>query len=189
VPSHAYLALRDHLAKATLVPNSEMLTRNKVLARMTDGHWNPRESVVLTLADPGESDSALNGDLPAPNAIAFPPAPPMHAEADGVDIRKYTPTEIDLNVQSTRNAFVLINDYYDHDWQVRLNGQEAPLLRADYVMRAIAVPAGQSTIEMQYVAHYGPVPVVAVSLFSDGAMLAAWIFSLLALRREKSTKP
>ena len=72
---------------------------------------------------------------------------------------------------------------------MRLNGREAPLLRADYVMRAIVVPAGDSTIEMQYVAHYGPVPVVAVSLFSDGAMLAAWIVGLLALRREKSTKP
>jgi len=189
VPSHAYLALRDHLAKATLVPNSEMLTRDKVLARMTDGNWNPRESVVLTLADHGESAPAQNGDLASPSALTFPPAPPMHADADSVDIRKYTPTEIDLNVQSTRNAFILINDYYDHDWQVRLNGQEAPLLRADYVMRAIAVPAGVSTIEMQYVAHYGPVPVVAVSLFSDGAMLAAWIVSLLALRRKKSTKP
>jgi len=189
VPSHAYLALRDYLAKATLVPYPETLSRDKVLTRMTDGHWNPRESVLLSLADPGESDPAKNGDLGPTNAITFPPAPPMHAEADNVDIRKYTPTEIVINVQSTRNAFVLINDYYDHDWQVRLNGRDAPLLRADYVMRAIAVPAGDSTIEMQYVAHYGPVPVVAVSLFSDGAMLAAWIVGLLALRREKSTKP
>ena len=42
---------------------------------------------------------------------------------------------------------------------------------------------------MSYVAHYGPVPVVAISLLSDGAMLAAWIVSLLALRRDKPTKP
>ena len=188
-PSHAYIVLRDYLAKATLVPNSEVLARDEVLKQMTDGRWNPRESVLLTLADPGEKDPAANGDLASPGALAFPPPPPVRADTDHVEIRKYTPTGIDLEVESTRNAFVLINDYYDHDWQVQVNGRDAPLLRADYLMRAIAVPAGLSTIEMHYVAHYGPVPVVAVSLFSDGAMLAAWIVSFLALRRDKSTKP
>jgi len=72
---------------------------------------------------------------------------------------------------------------------VQVNGQDAPLLRADYVMRAIAVPAGTSAVTLRYVAHYGPLPVVVVSLFSDGAMLAAWIIALLALRRDKSTEP
>jgi len=189
IPSHAHLALRDYMAKATLVPNSEVLKRNEVLKRMTDGKWNPRESVVLTLADPGESDPAKNGDLATPGALTFPPAPSSRADVNRIDLRKYTPTKIDIDVESTGHAFVLINDYYDHDWEVKVNGQDAPLLRADSVMRAIAVPAGRSTIEMRYVAHYGGVPVVAVSLFSDGAMLAAWIVALLALRRDKPTKP
>jgi hypothetical protein len=188
-PSHAYIVLRDYLTKATLVPNSEVLARDAVLKRMTDGNWNPRENVVLSLADAGERDPAQNGDLASQGALAFPPPPPGSADEDRVDIRKYTPTEIDIEVESTRNAFVMINDYYDHDWEVRLNGQDAPLLRADSVMRAIAVPAGRSTLEMSYVAHYGPVPMVAVSLLSDGAMLAAWIVSFLALRRDKSAKP
>ena len=186
VPSHAYLALRDYMTKATLVPESEVLDRSEVLTRLTDPHWNPRASVLLSVADAGETDPAKNGDLVSPDALAFPPPSDSRADVDRVDLEKYTPTEIDLNVESTRNAFVLINDYYDHDWQVQVNGQDAPLLRADYVMRAIAVPTGTSTVAMRYVAHYGPLPVGAVSLFSDGAMLAAWIVAGLALRRNPS---
>ncbi|HEX4141828.1 MAG TPA: hypothetical protein VHY09_15880 [Candidatus Methylacidiphilales bacterium] len=189
VPSHAFIVLKDCLAKATLVPDSEVLDRSDLLKRLIDPHWQPRESVLLSLAGPDEHDPALRGDLPSPDAIAFPPPSATRADVDRVDLEKYTPTEINLNVESTRNAFLLINDYYDHDWQAQVNGQDAPLLRADFVMRAVAVPAGMSTVTMRYVAHYGPLPVVAVSLFSDGAMLAAWIVALLALRRDKSTQP
>jgi hypothetical protein len=189
VPSHAFIALRDYLAKASLVPDSEVLSKGEVLKRLTDAHWQPRESVLLSLADPGEKDPAKRGDLTSPDEVVFPPASLTRADVDRVDLEKYTPTAINLNVESTRNAFVLINDYYDHDWQVQVNGQDAPLLRADYVMRAIAVPAGTSAVTLRYVAHYGPLPVVVVSLFSDGAMLAAWIIALLALRRDKSTEP
>jgi hypothetical protein len=199
-PSHAYIVLKDYLTKATLVPNSEVLARDAVLKRMTDGSWNPRGSVVLTQADDDEKKSASSGDIVTPNGDVLSPAdlPSLHessshSDEDHIDIRKYTPTEIELIVESTRNAFVLINDYYDPDWQVQVDDRDRPLLRADSVMRAIAVPAGRSTIEMHYVAHYHvlgcDVPVVAISLLSDGAMLAAWIVSLLALRRDKPAKP
>jgi len=193
VPSHAYIALRDYLTKASLVPDSEVLDRSEALKRLTDPHWNPRESVLLTLADAGETEPAKRGDLTSAAAVAFPAPSAMRSDVDRVDVEKYTPTQINLNVESTRNAFVLINDYYDHDWEVQVNGQDAPLLRADYVMRAVTVPTGISTVTLHYVAHYEvagcDVPAVAVSLFSDGAMLAAWIVSLLALRRDKSIEP
>ncbi len=185
LPSHAFIVLKDCLAKATLVPDSEVLYKSAALKRLKDRNWNPRESVLLSLADAGETKPAMNGDLPSPEALVFPPPSGTRSDADSVDLEKYTPTEIDLSVESTRNAFILINDYYDHDWQVQVNGQDAPLLRADYVMRAVAVPAGSSKVTMRYVAHYGPLPVVAASLFSDGAMLAAWIVAGLALRRKQ----
>ena len=186
VPSHAFVALKDCLAKATLVPNSEVLSRDAVLKRLTDRTWNPRRSVLLSLPDEGETKPAMNGDLASASDLTFPPPAATGADADRVDLETYTPTEIDLSVESTRNAFVLINDYYDYDWQVQVNGKDVPLLRANYVMRAVAVPAGSSKVTMRYVAHYGngAVPVVAVSLFSDGVMLAAWIAAGLALWRK-----
>jgi hypothetical protein len=184
VPSHAFVALKDCLAKATLVPGSEVLAKSAALKRITDPGWNPRATVLLSLADADEKNPVDKGDLASASAVVFPPAPSTSADADSVDLQKYTPNAIDLEVDSTRNAFVLINDYYDHDWQVQVNGQPAPLLRADYVMRAIAVPAGTSAVTLRYVAHYGSLPAVDANLFSDGAMLAAWIVAGLALRRK-----
>jgi hypothetical protein len=189
VPSHAFVALKDALAKATLAPESEVLSKDAVLKRLTDRNWNPRESVLLSLAAPDEPSPAQAGDLASPSAIVIPHESPLRADVDRVDLQKYTPTEIDLDVKSTHNAFVLINDYYDHDWEVTVNSQDAPLLRADYVLRAIAVPAGESTVTLRYVAHYGPVTALAASLFSDGAMLAAWIVAGLALWRKGPTHP
>jgi hypothetical protein len=185
VPSHAFIVLKDTMAKATLVPGCEVLTRDAVLKRLVDPKWNPRATVLLSLAVSGEDNPAANGDLASPGAIAFPAAPRSPAAEDLVHIDRYTPTEIEIDVESTRNAFLLINDYYDHDWQVQVDGADAPLLRADYVMRAIAVPAGSSTVTLSYVPHYGPLPTLAASLFSDGAMLAAWIVAGLSLRRKR----
>jgi hypothetical protein len=184
VPSHAFVVLKDFLAKATLVPDSEALARDALLKRLTDSHWNPRARVLLSLADAHEKNPEQNGELASPAAVVFPPASATRADTDRVDLTAYTTTAIDLHVLSTKPAFVLINDYYDPDWQVQVNGKPAPLLRADYVMRAVAVPAGDSTISLRYVAHYGPLPVTTASLFSDGAMLAAWIIAGLALWRK-----
>jgi hypothetical protein len=150
-----------------------------------DHTWNPRTTVLLSLADADEPNSAQLGDLTSPSAVEFPHPSSTPADVDSVDLQKYTTTEIDLDVESTRNAFVLINDYYDPDWQVQVNGKDVPLLRANYVMRAVAVPPGTSTVTMHYVARFGGVPVVAVCLFSDGAMLAAWIVAGLALWRRR----
>jgi len=187
VPSHAFVVLKDYLAKATLVPDSEVLAHDALLKRLTDPHWNPRESVLLSVAGAEEKHTARNGELASPNALVFPPASATRADTDRVDLTTYTTTAIDLHVLSAKPAFVLVNDYYDPDWQVEVNGQPAPLWRGDYAMRAIAVPAGESTVALRYVAHYGPLPVTAVSLFSDGAMLAAWIVAGLALRRKNGS--
>jgi hypothetical protein len=184
VPSHALIVLKDYLAKATLVPDYDALPRADVLKRLTDSAWHPRERVLLALADAGETDPASNGDLAAPGKVEFPPSSGAPGSLDQVEVKTYTPTEIDLAVESTRNAFVLINDYYDHDWSVQINGQDAPLLRADYLLRAIAVPAGSSTITLHYVPHYLGMPARALCLLSDGALLAAFIVAGLALRRK-----
>jgi hypothetical protein len=171
VPSHALVGMKDYLSKATFVPNVEFFASDKaLLKRLKATDWNARESVLLQ----------------RPVTITVPPALGPAESSDHVDLKTYTPTEIDLEAQTTRSGFVLVNDQYDPDWQVQLNGHEAPLLRADYIMRAIAVPAGLSRISMRYVAHYRVaglnLSAEAVNNFSDGLMLLAWIVAGLALR-------
>ena len=174
-PTHTLIGMKDYLFKATLAPHAEFFTTDKeLLKRLKDPGWNPRESVLL---NPGHNLPMLSGAGASASA------------SDRVELETYTPTEIEIRVQSAQGGYVLINDQYDPDWQVQVNGHDAELLRADYILRAIQVPPGDSTITMHYVAHYHVaglnLPAQAVNNFSDAVMLAAWLIAGFSLWRRR----
>jgi hypothetical protein len=173
LPSHALVQLKDYLAKATFVPNAEILTPAAQLGRMKDPNWNPRDSVLLS--------------APAPPAAETLPSAPLPLN---VDLGAYTSQRIDLTVQAPQAGYLLINDQFDPDWQVQVNGRDTPMVQADYLLRAIPVSAGSSTVTMLYQAHYhlGRLNLRAetVNLFCDAALLAAWLIAGIALWRQRN---
>jgi hypothetical protein len=167
-PTHALVRMRDYFAKAVFIPGVEVIpSDDEMLARLADAKWNPRATVLLAATGAG----AFRDSAPQTSSATLEPPP-------DVAVTHYTPHQIDLDLTAPRAGYVLINDHFDPDWQVTLNGQPAPLLRADYLLRAIAVPAGASHVTLRYVAHYrlGPlgVPVILANDFSDAIMLAAF---------------
>jgi hypothetical protein len=119
--------------------------------------------------------------------VAGKPAGLTIEPAPTVDLRAYTTRRIDAAVQSSSPGYLLINDAWDPDWSATVNGQPAPVLRADFMLRAVPVPAGASQVVLDYDAHYRVgglrLPCVAVNLFSDGVMLGAWVVAGVALWR------
>jgi hypothetical protein len=175
LPSHALVEMKDYLAKATFVPAAEVLKEDDILKRLADPKWDPRGSILV--------------EKPLP---ADPSLPPTQL-ADGVEVKTYTPTDIEIEAHSARGGYVLINDQFDADWEARINGEPAEMQRADAIMRAVRIGPGSSIVTMHYVAHYRiagiSLPAATMSNLSDGAMIAAWIVAGVALRRKKIIAP
>ncbi len=80
--------------------------------------------------------------------IATKPDP--NAAPGTVEYVSYKPKEIVLKTRSTAPNVLLLNDRYDPNWQVTIDGQPAKLLRCNYLMRGVEVPAGDHQVEFQF---------------------------------------
>jgi hypothetical protein len=189
VPSHALIGLRDYMQKATFVPDADFFsTQEDILQHLTDPKWNPRSSVLLN-----SLESVVTPTM-APDAVPLPAR---------TDLKVYTANQIVVELWAPEPGYLLINDQYDPDWSAQVNGQNTDILKADGLLRAVRVPAGYSSVTMNYASryHYGTIlrQLTGVDLgdlavsaawlnnFCDAVMLASWIVAGAMLwRREKT---
>ena len=97
-----------------------------VLAKGANGLW--KTAVLSALPDP-------------------PPAPGVEGS-----VEKVTESEqrILFRSSSTLPSLAVFADIFYPDWRVKVDGAGARLLRADYALRAVALPAGEHEIEFSY---------------------------------------
>lgn len=71
-----------------------------------------------------------------------------------IQLTDYTPTSISYQTNSPKGGLAVLSEvYYPKGWEVEMDGQilEADkLIRVNYVLRALEVPAGQHTIVMRF---------------------------------------
>jgi hypothetical protein len=134
------------------------------IARTRDAYVyeNPRalpRVLLVTQAQKADFDAILKtGQWPAgfdPKSTVLleqdpPPLPTGPAQPGSVRIVDYGTTEIALSADAPRGGFVVLNDVWHHWWQVEVDGKPAPMLRANVLFRAVAVPPGRSTIRFVF---------------------------------------
>lgn len=68
-----------------------------------------------------------------------------------IALEEYRPNYQKYTVQADAPALAVFSEiYYDKGWTAFIDGQQAPYLRADYVLRAMEIPAGTHTIEWRF---------------------------------------
>jgi uncharacterized membrane protein YfhO len=67
-----------------------------------------------------------------------------------VEIVSYSATEVVLHTDSDEEGYLVLTDAYYPGWEVRIDGEPAPIHRANVMFRAVAVPAGAHNVVFRY---------------------------------------
>lgn len=65
-------------------------------------------------------------------------------------LKKYSPSEIILDVDIDKPKILFISDAYYPGWRASVNGTEEPIIRANYAFRAVALKAGNNDVRFYY---------------------------------------
>ena len=76
----------------------------------------------------------------------------MPSEAKGtIKLTSYKPNELIYSFSSSKDELVVFSEIWtSKGWIMWIDGEESPLIRADYILRAAVIPAGNHEIMMRY---------------------------------------
>lgn len=68
-----------------------------------------------------------------------------------VVLTKYGLNDLAFSSSNRQNGLAVFADmYYAHGWKAYVDGKETPILKANYLLRAIKIPAGEHKIEFRF---------------------------------------
>lgn len=68
-----------------------------------------------------------------------------------IQLVKYEPNHLSFTSKSATPQLAVFSEiYYPHGWKMFIDGKEVPYIKANYLLRAVHVPAGNHTIEMTF---------------------------------------
>lgn len=112
------------------------------------------------------------------HAETAPPAAPSGARV--LRIVRDEPAAAAVDVETPAPALLVRTTKFDPDWQVRIDGTPAPLLRVNALFQGVAAPAGRHTVEFEYRPDRTP---LAVSAAGRLGWLGLWLVWLVRRRQ------
>ncbi|HSP95685.1 MAG TPA: YfhO family protein [Candidatus Dormibacteraeota bacterium] len=138
-------------------------------------------ALLQRLAAGGEDRRALLLlDEPPPSGF-LGAAPPAGAGPATVEFVVNEPEHVVLRAHAPARGFVHLADQHFPGWTATVNGAPAPILRANYLFRAVEVPAGEATIEFRYAPGS-----VRLGAAISGATLLALLAAAVGQRRRRA---
>ncbi len=117
----------------------------------------PRARLVgdaVVVPDEGAVERILSPDFDPAARVVLPEAPPIELPGAPVDGEvEWVERELNhhvLRVRTASPALLVVADNWYPAWRARVDGEEAPVLRANHTLRAVPVPAGEHRVEMTY---------------------------------------
>jgi hypothetical protein len=154
---------RSPTPRAMVVHRAERVDdEEQILEQMAGHHFDPTE-VALVEADVGRLE------------------PPGAGAVERARITVYEPNRVEVEVEAAAVGLLVLSDTLHPGWSATVDGKEAPIHRANYVMRAVPVPAGSHTVVMTYM----PTGFVVGAIVSLASILALIGFAYYQKRRKR----
>jgi hypothetical protein len=107
---------------------------------------------TLASANFDASETVLvSTNLPTPSA-----ANATNTNPGTVGFKSYSPKDILFDAHAEVPSVLLLNDQYDPNWRVLVDGKPEPLLRCNYIMRGVYLTPGTHTVEFNFSLPPGP---------------------------------
>jgi uncharacterized membrane protein YfhO len=73
------------------------------------------------------------------------------AAGSTITLTKYSPDALTYQAKAAQDGFAVFSEiYYADGWNAYIDGKLTPHLRANYVLRALPIPAGTHTVEFRF---------------------------------------
>jgi hypothetical protein len=166
--AYAVFEFTGALPRAKLYANWQVSTNDQAtLTALASASLQPDQAVLVADA------------LPAPN-----PSSAAQPDAGTVDFVSYAPKDLVLQAKAGAPAVLLLNDRFDPNWKVRVDGKPQKLLRCNYLVRGVYLTAGAHKVEFRFAP---PIGTLYVSLAGVGVALL--LVGYLAFSRNKLPIP
>jgi len=78
------------------------------------------------------------------------PANVTNGNSGTVEFTSYAPNRILLHAKAESASVLLLNDKYDPSWKVFVDGKPDKVLRCNFIMRGVALPAGDHQVAFRF---------------------------------------
>jgi hypothetical protein len=130
----ALIEFTGALPRARLYANWQVSTNDPAaLKRLADPAFDPWQTVLVA------------NELPAPT-----PAPSTNQAGGTVEFKSYAPRRIKLEADTKSTCVLLLNDKFDPNWKLLVDGRPATLLRCNFLMQGVQLEPGKHLIEFRF---------------------------------------
>jgi hypothetical protein len=122
---------------AYLVAEAIKLPDDQALPTVTDPRFDPRRILLV----PADAPAGVTQLAALPDSIA----PPVKT----TELRPGA-FRFDLTAPLDRAAYLFVSENWYPAWRARVDGKEAPVMRAQYSLIGVPLPAGARTVELEF---------------------------------------
>jgi len=143
------------LPRAKLYGNWQVATNDQaVLSQLANPAFDPEKTVFVSVT-------------PSPGNLA---SSATNANAGSVEFTSYAPKHLVFKANALAPSVLLLNDRYDANWTVTVDGQPANLLRCNFIMRGVQLSPGTHTVEFKFALPVRPL-YVSLAAIAVGVLL------------------